>query len=711
MVKSMKTNVLRIEPMDLLNPDIIYCKDTYVMALSTGDLTPGGQIVVSRDLKEWKTASFLMNDTNEESVPMKSTMASPSIVFCDDTIYVAFTYEGGNQMNLFSAKDFYGPWNHSVIDGYFPNGSLFEDDGKKYIVWSENEVRLTEMNDDFSEAGPNGINDIILGQTLANCYGRVRMYKHKGSYLLFADSISLHSGQIEQIIAKSDSNRWNFVRDKSYTVVGKIKGYNKRSGIIQVTDEEGYVFINEYFGEVENKLTICPMKWKSGFPILKEYGIKSFEVSKDTSVINSDDDLICLNDFAADSIVCQDLATAWQWHNYRGRGCWQLKNFGELEISTNRLCDNPFLADNILTQRQFGPICATSVTIGFEEMKAGDVAGLMISCANSVLLGVKKEEDKATLVTVVGKATKKGGSLKNEIREIMTIDGNNVSVMIVNDFSKDKNIASFYYKENGKWQTWNTGWNILRIEEDCDNGIGTRIGLCISSYEKAGGKVSFSDFSMTEDPFKNVEKDRNELAIVSQRKTINYDSAKKVSKSLRKKYIRSDVRIGRINVGLLIVMLISIANVAFDVYLMFGVGLFFEMFIDLPAGAVLVFFAMLFPTIFAFIVYKKVTIPSKNGEEEAISGRYINCRKLYKKYKKFVALGQKCNDMSVLESEYNELKKYVLKSDEAKSIVVEDKCNNDIKFEVVTCSIASTMNRKSEQFIYDFMYGYMNNKS
>ncbi len=138
------------------NPDPSICRkgDDYYIAVSTFEWMPGIPIYHSRDLKHWELYTHVLTDDRVDlrKLPSAKGIWAPCLTYCEkeDKFYVI--YGVMNNMNaryfdvdnyLITAKDIKGPWSDPAYlhSAGFDASILHEDDGRKYIVSLEWEIR------------------------------------------------------------------------------------------------------------------------------------------------------------------------------------------------------------------------------------------------------------------------------------------------------------------------------------------------------------------------------------------------------------------------------------------------------------------------------------------------------------------------------------------------------------------------------------------
>ncbi|MBF6625960.1 family 43 glycosylhydrolase [Aerococcaceae bacterium zg-BR9] len=188
------------------DPSIIRVGDTYYVVTSTFHWQPGIQIFSSKDLGNWKSIGFVLN---EEQINLQGTTTpgglwAPQLSYDNETkkYWIAYSHMvnmDGREFNadnyVIWAYDIQGPWSapmYLTSIGFDP--SLFHDeDGKKYVSileWETREGYQSPGNIVIAEIDLNtGIlkskwKRVTKGFTSRGCVEAPQIYKRNGYYYL-----------------------------------------------------------------------------------------------------------------------------------------------------------------------------------------------------------------------------------------------------------------------------------------------------------------------------------------------------------------------------------------------------------------------------------------------------------------------------------------------------------------------------------------------
>jgi xylan 1,4-beta-xylosidase len=187
------------------NPDpaIVRRGDDYYIATSTFEWFPGIAVYHSRDLKNWRLLTHVLNDEASldlRKLPSAKGIWAPCLTWCeaDGLFYVLYTKMISHNARFFdqdnflvSAPEITGPWSEPVYlnsIGFDPS-FFHDDDGKKYVVALEWEFR-----DGYEKPGVIAIQEYDLvtksvagyaeriwrGGTDRGCIEAPHIYKHDG---------------------------------------------------------------------------------------------------------------------------------------------------------------------------------------------------------------------------------------------------------------------------------------------------------------------------------------------------------------------------------------------------------------------------------------------------------------------------------------------------------------------------------------------------
>ncbi|MCL2426681.1 MAG: glycoside hydrolase family 43 protein [Oscillospiraceae bacterium] len=189
------------------DPSIIYHNETFYIATSTFEYFPGVKITASKDLANWETVCYPLN--NHTLLDMRGNMKScgvwaPCLSWSNGLFYLVFTdvkswcqkpYKDTPNY-ITTAKDIKGPWSDPVYinsSGFDP--SLFhDDDGRKYFVNMEWDYRKMKAVGDEGEQFSGILVTELDPVTLKAISKPVKVYKGTDRELVEAPHIYKKDG-------------------------------------------------------------------------------------------------------------------------------------------------------------------------------------------------------------------------------------------------------------------------------------------------------------------------------------------------------------------------------------------------------------------------------------------------------------------------------------------------------------------------------------
>lgn len=201
---------------------------------------------------------------------------------------------------------------------------------------------------------------------------------------------------------------------------------------------------------------------------------------------------------------------------------------GTYTIFNNKICDCLTQARNTLTMRMTYPGCAGEITLDGTALKEGDIAGLCVFGSCYGVIGLTRKDGRLYVVMAtrdeeIEKATKDNATKDNATTDNVAIDNDVIDNAATNafdkaslepkkadklqalvlapssklrlrveaDFTQMKDLASFYYEDNGKWKQLGPD---NKMAFRLDHFTGVRFGLCSYATKETGGSAVFSRF-------------------------------------------------------------------------------------------------------------------------------------------------------------------------------------------------------------------------
>lgn len=414
------------------DPDILRVGDDYYLAGTTMHTVPGLVILHSRDLVNWENISYCFDrfDFDDDAFSLKNHKEvygqgiwAPAIRYANGQFYI-FSNVNGKGLQCYTSKDIKGPWKHHNMKGKIYDLSvLFDDDGKIYAIHGYGEVHCTELMPDMS--GPKEETDrVIIPEGSAVGEGH-HMYKINGMYYLIStdykpngrtlcsrsksiwgpyetcvitadETFGYHAAPLTQVQGRIVPDGTKFALghvDKDATACTNIH----QGGIVQTQTGEWYALLMMDFHSIGRTVTLAPITWKDGWPMLGLEGnlgraprtwtkpnIPGTEGIKPHAPYERNENF--------DGKL---LGRVWQWNHNPDDTMWKLKG-GKLQLHTMP-AEQLMWARNTLTQRVIGPSNITTVEMNVKNMQDGDVAGLGNINVPCSWIGIVKDGKQLTL--------------------------------------------------------------------------------------------------------------------------------------------------------------------------------------------------------------------------------------------------------------------------------------------------------------------------
>ena len=164
-------NVNPITRLDYPDPDVIRVGDTYYMVSTTMHFMPGCEILQSFDLMHWEHVTYVyetLDHTDSQQLRNGQNiygqgMWAASLRYHEDRFYVCFVANDTHKTYLYTSEKVSGPWKKQLIEGFYHDCSLlFDEDGRNYIVYGNDEIWITELNEDLTAPKKDGLHRLLV---------------------------------------------------------------------------------------------------------------------------------------------------------------------------------------------------------------------------------------------------------------------------------------------------------------------------------------------------------------------------------------------------------------------------------------------------------------------------------------------------------------------------------------------------------------------
>lgn len=475
---------------------VVRVGETYYMSSTTMHMNPGVPIMKSTDLINWDIINYAHKalDANNNALNMnganaygKGTWAS-SINYKNGTFYVtSFSYTT-NKTYIWRTNNIEGgSWTQTTLPNLYHDASLLlDDDGRAYLAYGQDSIRLIELNADLSGVKSGGVNQQIIASA-SSVAGSSFILKAEGTLIqkingwYYISNICWPSGKSRtQILHRSRSITGPYEGRVVFQDQGIAQGE-----YISTPDGKWYLYAFRDSGAVGRIPWLVPVQWQNDWPVIGVNG-----KAPQTLGFNVDDKRL-RGIIRSDEFSTANLDLAWQWNHNPDAAGWSLSaRPGFMRLTTTRTAASFVDARNSLTQRMFGPTSTGTIALDLTAMKDGDVAGLGALQSKYGFVGVSQTGNAKALIMV--------NASSGTAREVerVALNGNRVYLRINGNFRNQADDATFYYSLDGT--NWRQIGDTLQMSYELTHFMGYRFALFNFATKAAGGFVDFDYFRVSE---------------------------------------------------------------------------------------------------------------------------------------------------------------------------------------------------------------------
>lgn len=498
---------------DVPDPDVIRVGDTFYLVSTTMHLMPGAPVMASKDLKNWETVGYIFDkltdspkyDLQEGTVYGRGQWAT-SLKYHNGKFYALLAPNEAGAMGdtyIFSADKAEGPWTiHSRLRHFHDATLFFDEDGTPYVFFGTGE--MCQLTRDLKGVVEGSLRHYF--QREADERGLLegtRVIKHNGTYYALLISHVYAPGKHRREVCyrtKDLNGKW----EKNVVLESDFGGFSYLAQGTIVDTEEGdwYGIMFQDRGGVGRVLTLSPVRWIDGWPMLGDENGKVPDTMRPYRSGMPETSIVCADEFGS-----SELGLHWQWNHNPIDNAWSLKERpGFLRLKTNRVVENLYLAPNTLTQRMEGPTCSGAVKLDVSKMKDGDCAGLAAFNGDSGVLTIKKQGKKYVLEMSEQKVSltdheKAVTNVDEKVVEAVNLSSLHFSpftlhLKITGDFRPGQHdVANFYYSLDGENWTQIGTKNYRMIFDYRRFFMGSKFAIFNYATKKKGGYVDVDEFA------------------------------------------------------------------------------------------------------------------------------------------------------------------------------------------------------------------------
>ncbi|WP_207428832.1 glycoside hydrolase 43 family protein [Pedobacter sp. SYSU D00535] len=402
------------------DPDMIRVGDDYYLTGTTMHAMPGLPVLHSKDLVNWEFLSYAADKLDfgpefrlEGGKDFYGQgIWAPSFRYHKGKFYI-FTNVNRYNTHLYTATNPRGPWTHTKMNKAFHDLSvLFDDNGKTYVVWGYDELRLAELNDELTDIKP-GTEKVIVPKGSGAGEG-CHFYKINGKYYItntnydpLCYQVCLRSDRPEgpyeiNVMSAEESlgigTGWRLPDTRKgppYNLVAPVENYvgcipMHQGGIVQIQSGEWWGWSMMDHNSVGRILCLSPVTWENDWPY---FGLPGNLTRTPRTWVKPNTGFSSAPAAPyrrSDDFSATKLQPVWQWNPVPVDNKWSLTSRkGYLRLNSLPAKDFWF-ARNSLTQRCVGPESVVTTEVDVKGLKEGDLAGLALLNLPYAWIGISK---------------------------------------------------------------------------------------------------------------------------------------------------------------------------------------------------------------------------------------------------------------------------------------------------------------------------------
>lgn len=405
------------------DPDLIRVGDDFYMTGTTMHSMPGLPVLHSKDLVNWNFLTYACDRLdlgpeyrleNGKSVYGQGIWA-PCLRYHQGAFYL-FSNVNGRTTQLFTANDPAGPWKHTQMKQAFHDLSvLFDDDGKIYIIWGYQGIRLAELNEDLTDIVP-GSERVIVDPSAGMGEG-VHFYKINGKYYITS---AWFAGRMRMPCARADRPGGPYEVNPAISMdedFGLAEGCRlwktqfplnpippntrdggrmslHQGGVVDTKTGEWWGFSMMDANSIGRLTGLSPITWKDGWPYFGLPGNLKRTPRTWIKPNTGSRSEPCIPYRRNDEFSGAQLANIWQWNHAPDDSKWSLQERPGYLRLRSLPAEDLWNARNTLTQRAVGPASIPVAELDASGLQPGDVAGLALMNFPYAWIGIGRDGDR-----------------------------------------------------------------------------------------------------------------------------------------------------------------------------------------------------------------------------------------------------------------------------------------------------------------------------
>ena len=380
---------------DIPDPDIIRVGEDYYMVSTTMYYCPGAPVMRSRDLVHWEIVSYIYDVIEDDDIynlrdgknAYGKGQWATTLRYNDGVFYALFVANDQQKTYLYKTRDIVnGPWERTVIDGYFMHdASLLFDEGRLWVVWGNGDLYLVELEPDGSGVKAGAEAQVIIPSPREgwNLRAEGSHFYHIGDYYYVLEIDWPREKPRTATVWRSKSIEGPY--ESKVVLQGTLGGRSDgiaQGPIIDTPKGDWYAVQFQDHGAVGRIPCIQPVTWVDGWPMMGVDGVPQEKVT--VNLPPDGRDYVWDND----EFDGKRLALVWQWNHKAPEGWSLTERPGWLRLRAKNATG---IADarGTLTQRTVGPRCVSEALLDATLMMPGDEAGLCAFQSANARIGVR----------------------------------------------------------------------------------------------------------------------------------------------------------------------------------------------------------------------------------------------------------------------------------------------------------------------------------
>ena len=309
---------------DVPDPDVIRVDDTFYLVSTTMHLMPGAPVMASKDLKNWETVGYIFDRLTDSpkydlsfSLPLDQQKGegvgtvygrgqwATSLKYHDGKFWALLAPNEAGAMGdtyIFTAPKAEGPWTiHSRLRHFHDATLFFDDDGTPYVFFGTGE--MCQLTRDLKSVVEGSLRHYFQREEdERGLLEGTRVIKHNGTYYALLISHVFAPGRHRREVCYRTKNL-NGTWEKNTILESDFGGFSYLAQGTIVDTEEGdwYGIMFQDRGGVGRVLTLSPVRWIDGWPMLGDENGKVPETVRPYRSGMPEKHIVCSDDFSIEN--------------------------------------------------------------------------------------------------------------------------------------------------------------------------------------------------------------------------------------------------------------------------------------------------------------------------------------------------------------------------------------------------------------------------